>query len=230
MRRFFAACPPPKQTLSARPLLESLRARRSLAACTQDLQARPELPANAAAYAGFDPTASKLHLGNLAQVVALSRASLYGIRPLFLVGGATARIGDPSGKQTERPVLEQAALDANRLSVAEQLQGLSTSISTHLTSHLSEYGLSFPPASGLVLDNLDFYKGMNALEFLGDVGRHFRVATLLARESVAARLSSPEGLSFTEFAYQLLQAHDFLRLYQTQVGTPHSELRFANWR
>lgn len=149
-------------------------------------------------YCGFDPTAASLHVGHLTQVLTLRRFQLHGHRPYALVGGATGLIGDP------RPTSERT------LHPQEQVQEWVGRIRDQLTPFLDFEG----PAAAQMVNNLDWLGGMSALELLRDVGKHFRVSKMLAKESVSARLNSEHGISYTEFSYQLLQAADFLELYR----------------
>jgi tyrosyl-tRNA synthetase len=150
-------------------------------------------------YAGFDPTAPSLHVGNLATLLILTRFQRAGHKPIGLVGGATGLIGDPSGRSTER-VLNTAEV------VAEWVQRIRVQVEKFLSFD------SGPNAATLV-SNLDWTAEMTAIDFLRDVGKHFPVNRMLARESVSARLAG-EGLSYTEFSYQILQANDYLELYR----------------
>jgi tyrosyl-tRNA synthetase len=146
------------------------------------------------AYVGFDPTADSLHVGHLVQVLAAARLQRAGHRPLALVGGGTGMIGDPSGKSAERPLLTRAQVQAN----VDALRG-------QLERFLDFSG----PNAAQVLDNHDWLGGLGLIEFLRDVGKHFTVNYMLAKDSVARRLETEGGLSVTEFAYSLLQAYDF---------------------
>ncbi|MFF4777286.1 tyrosine--tRNA ligase [Microtetraspora fusca] len=150
-------------------------------------------------YAGFDPTAPSIHMGNLATLLILTRFQRAGHRPIALVGGATGLIGDPSGRSTER------SLNSSDV-VADWVSRIRGQV---------ERFLSFDggPASATVVSNLEWTGKMSAIDFLRDVGKHFPVNRMLARESVAARLGG-EGLSYTEFSYQILQANDYLELYR----------------
>ncbi|MFI0421993.1 tyrosine--tRNA ligase [Spongiactinospora sp. 9N601] len=150
-------------------------------------------------YIGFDPTAPSLHLGNLATLLILTRFQRAGHRPIGLVGGATGLIGDPSGRSTER------ALNSSDL-VAEWVARIRVQV---------EKFLSFEPGptSAELVSNLDWTAGLSAIDFLRGVGKHFPINRMLARESVSARLAG-EGLSYTEFSYQILQANDYLELYR----------------
>ena len=150
-------------------------------------------------YGGFDPTAPGLHIGNLVLLLTMRRFQLAGHRPVGLVGGATGLIGDPSGKSAER-ILNPREVVAGWV---ERIRG--------------EVGrfLDFTPgpSSALMVTNLDWTEGLSALEFLRDIGKHFPVNQMLARESVRARLESG-GISYTEFSYQILQAYDYLELHR----------------
>ncbi|WP_336212643.1 tyrosine--tRNA ligase [Nonomuraea sp. LPB2021202275-12-8] len=150
-------------------------------------------------YAGFDPTAPSLHVGNLATLLILTRFQRAGHRPIGLVGGATGLIGDPSGRSTER-VLNTSEV------VAEWVSRIRVQVEKFLSFE------SGPNPAELV-SNLDWTAEMSAIDFLRDVGKHFPVNRMLARESVSARLGG-EGLSYTEFSYQILQANDYLELYR----------------
>ena len=149
-------------------------------------------------YCGFDPTAPSLHVGHLTQVLTLRRFQRHGHRPFALVGGATGLIGDP------RPTSERT------LNSREQVTEWVGRIREQLRPFLDFDG----PAAATMVNNLDWLGGMSALELLRDVGKHFRVSKMLAKESVSARLNSEHGISYTEFSYQLLQAADFLELHR----------------
>lgn len=149
-------------------------------------------------YAGFDPTASSLHVGNLLVIMALAHFQRHGHRPIALVGGATGMIGDPSGKSKERNLLSPE-------NVAENMDGI--------RSQLSRF-LNFDGGDGaaLLVNNGDWLLPIGFVDFLRDVGKHFRLQYMLNKKSVSQRMSG-EGLSFTEFAYMLMQAYDFLYLF-----------------
>lgn len=149
-------------------------------------------------YCGFDPTAPSLHFGNLVQLVTMRRLQLAGHRPLGLVGGATGLIGDPSGRTSERVLNE-----------AEVVEGWVARIRRQVERFLSFEG----PNAALVVNNLDWTRPMSAVDFLRDVGKHFSVNRMLAREAVAARLEAG-GISYTEFSYQILQSLDYLELHR----------------
>jgi len=148
-------------------------------------------------YIGFDPTAPGLHIGNLVQLLTLRRFQLAGHRPIALVGGATGLIGDPSGKSAERV-----------LNPREMVADWTARIRAEVERFLD---FTPGPTGALVVSNLDWTADLSALDFLRDVGKHFPVNQMLARESVRARLEGG-GITFTEFSYQLLQAMDFLEL------------------
>lgn len=149
-----------------------------------------------AVYCGFDPTAESLHLGNLLGIIVLSWFQRCGHTPVALVGGATGRVGDPSGKSAERPVMTDDVIERNVKSIGGILQKL----------------LTVGEAEPKIVNNLDWYGGMGLLTFLRDVGKFARVGTMLSKDSVKTRLNSDTGISFTEFSYQLLQGYDFVHL------------------
>lgn len=154
-----------------------------------------------AAYAGFDPTADSLHVGHFLGILGLIYAQRNGIRPIAIVGGATGMVGDPSGKSVERQLLTKEAVAAN-------VEGQRALLWRFLD-------FNHPTAPALIVNNLDWFGSMSAIDFLRDVGRHFRLGTMLAKESVKLRMQgSDEGMSYTEFSYQLLQGYDFYRLYK----------------
>lgn len=154
------------------------------------------------AYAGFDPTAESLHIGNLLQLTNLRRLQLGGHRPIVLAGGATGMIGDPGGKTSERQMLDAETLRRNVEGVLPQLRRF----------------LDFAdgPAGATLVNNYDWLKDVSVLDFLRDVGKHFTVNQLIARDLVRSRIEQPDqSISYTEFSYGLLQAHDFLHLHRT---------------
>ena len=154
-------------------------------------------------YCGFDPTADSLHVGHLVPLLALRRFQDAGHQPVALAGGATGMIGDPSGRSEERNLLAGEELNANVEAVAAQLRAF-----------LRFDDLGPGDQAALLLDNREWTVGVEVLEFLRQVGKHVTVGTMLAKESVKARLSGEQGLSFTEFSYMLLQANDFYELHQ----------------
>jgi tyrosyl-tRNA synthetase len=149
-------------------------------------------------YVGFDPTADSLHLGHLIGLLILRRFQFAGHRPIAVAGGATGMIGDPSGKSTERNLLSPEILEANISGIKSQL------------GRLLDFESKLNPA--LLLNNADWVRPISVLDFLRDVGKHFSVNVMMARDSVKARMET--GISFTEFSYSLLQAYDFLHLQE----------------
>ncbi|HOA87451.1 MAG: tyrosine--tRNA ligase [Microbacteriaceae bacterium] len=149
-------------------------------------------------YCGFDPTAPSLHLGNLVQILVLRRLQLAGHKPLGLVGGSTGLIGDP------RPTAERTL---NTKETVEEWVG-------YLRAQIERF-LSFEGDNAArMVNNLDWTAPMSAIDFLREIGKHFRVGTMIKKDSVSARLNSPAGISYTEFSYQILQGMDFLELYR----------------
>jgi len=155
------------------------------------------------AYVGIDPTADSLHIGHLVSVMMLRHFQLCGHKPYALIGGATGMIGDPSGKSAERNLLDEKTLRHNQQSIKNQL------------SKFLEFGKEEENAAVMV-NNYDWMKDFSFLEFIRDVGKHITVNYMMAKDSVKKRLSSDaaEGMSFTEFTYQLVQGYDFLHLYR----------------
>tara|TARA_Y100001958_G_C21245679_1_gene575522 strand:+ start:795 stop:2111 length:1317 start_codon:yes stop_codon:yes gene_type:complete len=151
-------------------------------------------------YNGFDPTASSLHIGNLVAIMGLARLQKYGHTPIILVGGGTGMIGDPSGKSEERILLSKEKIDENVDAIYKQVSPF-----LDFSSKIKN------PAK--IVNNSDWLRKIDLLSFLRDIGKHFTVNTMLSRESVKNRLDRDTGISFTEFSYQLLQAYDFLKLY-----------------
>lgn len=151
------------------------------------------------AYIGFDPTASSLHVGSLLTVMGLARLQRFGHVPLAIVGGGTGMIGDPSGKSQERVLLSMDQVAANVTGIRQQLERF----------------LDFSPGpnSARIVNNLDWLGSIDLLSFLRDAGKHFTVNYMLQKESVQRRLEAEDGISFTEFSYLLLQAYDFLQLF-----------------
>src|SRR6185436_17837385 len=155
------------------------------------------------AYIGFDPTASSLHVGSMLPIMALARLQRFGHTPIALVGGGTGMIGDPSGKSQERSLLSIEEIDANARGMRAQLERFLDFTAT--------------PNAARMVNNADWLRHVGLLEFLRDTGKPFSVNLMMSRESVKRRLE--EGISFTEFSYQLLQAHDYLHLFRTMKCT-----------
>jgi tyrosyl-tRNA synthetase len=149
-------------------------------------------------YIGFDPSASSFHVGNLVPIMALAHMQRHGHRPIAIIGGGTGMVGDPSGKTEMRKLLSLEQIDANLISLKQQMARL----------------LDFSEGRALMLNNADWLRPLNYLEFLRDVGRHFSVNRMLAAEAYRTRYESEGGLNFLEFNYMLLQSYDFLHLYR----------------
>ena len=161
----------------------------------RDLLAREKVTG----YIGFDPTAASLHVGSLLVITLLARLQRDGHSPIAVVGGGTGLIGDPSGKSTERQLLT-----AER--VEENVQGIRAQLARFLD-------FETPTNPARLVNNADWLTKLGAIDFMRDVGKHFTVNAMLAKESVKRRIESEEGISFTEFSYSLLQAYDYLMLY-----------------
>jgi len=151
------------------------------------------------AYIGFDPTAASLHVGNLVPIMALARLQRFGHAPIAVLGGGTGLIGDPSGKTTERQLLTTENVDAN-------VEGIRAQLSRFLD-------FETPTAPARLVNNAEWLTKLTAVEFMRDIGKHFSVNAMLAKESVKRRIESQDGISYTEFSYLLLQAYDFLVLF-----------------
>lgn len=187
------------QVKTAENLFEELRWRgmiHSMAEGVEEVLAREKVTA----YIGFDPTADSLHIGSLLPIMVLVHLQRHGHTPIALAGGGTGMIGDPSFKAKERQLLSEEQL-------ARNLEG----IKAQLAHFLAFEGV---PNPARLVNNADWLCKLNLIEFLRDTGKYFTVNYMTAKDSVKTRLDSEEGLSFTEFSYMLLQAYDFLRLYQ----------------
>jgi tyrosyl-tRNA synthetase len=174
---------------------------RGLIQDTSDSAGIEKLPSGTRFYTGFDPTAQSLQVGNLIPLLVSSHLSRRGLEPIILFGGATGIIGDPGGKSAERNLLEVEKVAANVALQRKQIEDL-----------LPRLGFTTPP---LFVNNLDWTKDVSVLSFLRDIGKHFTVNYMIAKDSVKSRLSG-EGISYTEFSYMLLQAFDSLHLFQTE--------------
>ncbi len=184
-------------------ILEELQWRGLVADCTDTAELTKKIAAPITLYCGFDPTADSLHVGNLVPLLALRRFQLLGHHPIAVAGGATGSIGDPSGKTAERQLLTSEILDHNIASVKVQL------------AKLLDFETKQNPAR--LVDNATWTKGMSFLDFLRDIGKHFSVNQMVAKESVRARMEDRDvGISYTEFSYMLLQAFDFMVLCREQ--------------
>jgi len=154
-------------------------------------------------YVGFDPTADSLHIGHLVPVLLLRHLQNYGHKPIALVGGATGMIGDPSGKSEERNLLDEATLAHNVQSLKDQL---------------AQY-IDFTPGKGNsaeLVNNYDWMKEFSFIDFLRDIGKHITVNYMMSKDSVKKRIEGDTGISYTEFAYQLIQGYDYLWLYENK--------------
>jgi len=154
------------------------------------------------AYIGFDPTADSLHIGSLVQIILLMHFQQAGHKPIALVGGATGMIGDPSGKSSERNLLDEETLNKN-------IEGMKNQLSRFLDFS------SNSPSAAVLVNNFDWMKNLSFLDFARDIGKHITVNYMMSKDSVKNRLNpdAKEGMSFTEFTYQLIQGYDFLHLY-----------------
>ena len=179
-------------------LLEELDWRGILHATTPGLPARLASGEPISGYIGFDPTANSLHVGHLVPIFGLLRLQRHGGRPIAVVGGGTGMIGDPSGRSSERNLLDRETLEVNLAAIRAQLERF----------------LDFSPGAGAaqMVNNLDWLGSLSLIDFLRDTGKHFTIPYMLAKESVQVRLE--RGLSFTEFSYMLLQAYDFAHLHR----------------
>src|SRR5580765_390855 len=156
-----------------------------------------------AGYIGFDPTADSLHIGSLVPILLLVHLQKAGHKPVALVGGATGMVGDPSGKSEERNLLSEEVLRHNQEGVRKQL------------AHFLDFDKSKANAAEMV-NNYDWFKEMSFLDFIRDVGKHITVNYMMAKDSVKNRLDGTNGMSFTEFTYQLVQGYDFYWLHQNK--------------
>jgi tyrosyl-tRNA synthetase len=183
-------------------IIEELKWRGLLADCTDMAALGRRLGEGPATlYCGFDPTGDSLHVGHLVGQLALRRFQLQGHRPIALAGGATGMIGDPSGKSAERNLLSRGQLDQNLASIKTQL------------SRILDFDAKSNPAR--MVDNASWTVGLGYLDFLRDVGKYFSINMMVAKESVRSRMEGEAGISYTEFSYMLLQAHDFYHLRKT---------------
>jgi tyrosyl-tRNA synthetase len=180
-------------------IFEELEWRGLVADCTDAPELRERLERPITLYCGFDPTSDSLHVGNLVPLLALRRFQLLGHHPIAVAGGATGAIGDPSGKAAERQLLSREVLDGNIASIKNQLR------------RLLDFETKTNPAR--LVDNADWTRAVSYLDFLREIGKHFSVNQMVAKESVRARMDDREsGISYTEFSYMLLQSFDFYHL------------------
>lgn len=190
---------------------EELKWRGLIALSTDEKELAPKLNGSQLTfYIGFDPTAPSLHLGNLVQLLVMRRLQLAGHNPLVLIGGSTGLVGDP------RPEAERQL--NTKETVAEWVEKLSKQASRFLDFE--------GKSAAHLVNNLDWTAPLSAIDFLREIGKHFRVGKMLAKEAVSARLNSEHGISYTEFSYQILQGYDFLELFRRfdctlQIGRAH---------
>ncbi|MBS0634614.1 MAG: tyrosine--tRNA ligase [Verrucomicrobia bacterium] len=190
-------------------VIDVLQARGLVDAITHEQELKTALNSPTKVYCGFDPTSDSLHVGNMVAIMGLAWFQRFGHQPVAIVGGATGMIGDPSGKQHERSLLDEETLRKNERGIQKNLETILKADPT----------LPAP----IFLNNYDWFKNFSFLTFLRDVGKHFRVGVMMAKDSVKGRMDSEEGMSFTEFSYQLLQGYDFYHLFsqhgvQVQIG------------
>jgi tyrosyl-tRNA synthetase len=186
-------------------IVDELKWRGLLHQSTDETELAKHLATSRSLYAGFDPTASSLHVGSLLPLMALRRFQRFGHRPLALVGGATGMIGDPSGKSEERNLMSKELLTENIAGMKAQMQ-----------QFLDFTGNN----AAVIVNNFDWMQNFSFLDFLRDVGKHVPVNSMLAKDSVKSRIERPDaGISYTEFSYMLLQAYDFAHLSQSHNCT-----------
>ncbi|MDM8542315.1 tyrosine--tRNA ligase [Desulfococcaceae bacterium HSG9] len=182
-------------------VLETLKERGFVENTTHDQELQDYLNKDVVTcYIGFDPTASSLHIGSLVPIMSLAHIQRHGHRPIALVGGGTGMVGDPSGKTEARQLLTPEIIEANANGIKKQL---------------SQF-IQFKDDRAILLNNADWLNDLRYIPFLRDIGRHFSVNRMIKAESYKMRLDSEEGLNFIEFNYMLLQAYDFLNLFDTQ--------------
>jgi tyrosyl-tRNA synthetase len=198
MTRAAAAAREPAPGLAG--LLDELEWRGILHATTPGLAERLATGRQIAGYNGFDPSAETLHVGHLVPIMGLIRLQQRGGKPIALVGGGTGMIGDPSGRSSERNLLDEPTLERNVASIHAQLERF--------------LDFSPGPSQAVMANNIDWLRGLSLIEYLRDVGKHFTIPYMLAKDSVQQRLD--RGLSFTEFSYMTIQAFDFATLYREQ--------------
>ena len=182
-------------------VVSDLESRGLIEECSSD-EVKEILKSPRTVYLGIDPTASSLHLGNLVGLIVLRLFQKYGHRPVVVMGGATAMIGDPSGTSKERPLLSRDEIKENIKSIQKTIE------------QLLDY--SNKKTTPKILNNLDWYEEVSVIDFLRDTGKKFRLGPMLGKESVKTRLNSAEGMSYTEFSYQILQGNDFNHLRETE--------------
>ncbi|MEC8820826.1 MAG: tyrosine--tRNA ligase, partial [Pseudomonadota bacterium] len=189
-------------TLKSEFLLPDMKSKGLIAQVSNEQQLQEHLSSGQrAVYCGFDPTADSLHIGNLVPLLALRRFQLYGHTPILLVGGATGMIGDPGGKSSER-----------ELKPVEQVRQFVDKIKVQASGFLD---FECKDNAAVVVDNAEWTNGLNVIEYLRDVGKHFSVNAMVQKETVRRRLQDDSlGISYTEFSYMILQSFDFVVLYR----------------
>jgi tyrosyl-tRNA synthetase len=193
-----------KELMMSKSLIDVLKERGFIDSTTsEDIDKICQNPVRV--YCGFDPTCDSLHLGNFIPIMGLAWFQRYGHTPVVIVGGATGMIGDPSGKSTERQLLDEQTIDKN-------LAGIKKNLETILDTTQDN-------TKPIFLNNYEWFKKFSYLDFLRDVGKNFRMGVMLSKDSVKNRLNSEDGMSFTEFSYQTLQGYDFLHLFDNYKVT-----------
>lgn len=182
-----------------RNLIETLTERGFIDALTSD-DIKEIIKNPVKVYCGFDPTADSLHLGNMVGIMGLAWFQRFGHQPVIILGGATGMIGDPSGKTSERQLLDDETVQKNLIGIRKNFENI--------------LDFSNSKTTPLFLNNYDWFKHFSFVSFLRDVGKYFRMGPMLAKESVKGRMTSEDGMSFTEFTYQVLQGYDFLYLFE----------------
>ncbi|KAG2362308.1 hypothetical protein BDR07DRAFT_1451242 [Suillus spraguei] len=210
------AIPRARKIHSSRDLLSELSARQLIADVTRPDDFAKHLQKARTIYAGVDPTAKSLHAGHLIPLLCLFHFHIRGHNTLALIGGATGLVGDPSGRAMERSLSEKAQIESNTIELTDSIK--------QFFSRATEYALDKAPSLTTlpqlqVVNNLDWLKELNLLDFLRSTGIHFRVNHMLARDSVKLRMNAHNGITFTEFTYQLLQGYDFYELFRTRGCT-----------
>lgn len=174
-------------------VLDTLKARGFFNQCTDEAALREHLAVPRTFYIGFDPTADSLHVGSLVQLMAMAHLERAGHKAIAVVGGGTAKVGDPSGRDATRDIMDDARLQHNKRGISAQIQRF---------------------CSGQMVDNAEWLDGLGYIQALREIGRHFSVNDMLRADSVKQRLERQQGLSFIEFNYVLLQSYDYLELYR----------------
>ncbi|KAG6380564.1 hypothetical protein JVT61DRAFT_4926 [Boletus reticuloceps] len=202
---------------NGRNLVQELSSRQFVANVTRPDELIKHLERPRTVYLGIDPTAKSLHACHLLPLMCLLHFQLRGNNVIALIGGATGLVGDPSGRMTERQLAEETQIELNTPKLTQAIQKFFSSAATYAKDRLSTQSSTLPPLQ--VLNNLSWLKDVNLLDFLRTTGTHFRVNNMLTRDSVKTRMSTQQGISFTEFTYQLLQGYDFYELSRTHGCT-----------